>query len=182
MESMEMSQLILFIDICCHLRASLALQDHITPDDGPLSLPSNVILFLIKCLETCGPSQTHSTIKSAWEALGSFVWQLPERQVPPSVTKLFLRFGESLSIGELVLFNYHLSYSLLGLVAICPPETECPNNLCPKRGHRLRPATPYRATLFTIKHGPIPVFPVSSYCSGMFSFDFLARSNVFLWI
>lgn len=166
--ALSFQQLLLFIDLCCQLRPLLELYDSKSGSSGPLSLSSTVTLFIIRCLSANGSEVDTGTIRAAWEALGSLIWELPDRRSPPELLSLFLRFGTALEIG--MCLSYPRPCTLLihfiGFITIRPPVLECPNRLCKTRGHRLSRPLHYHSTLFTLNNGPIPVYPVSLYCNG----------------
>lgn len=99
-EALNLGQLVLFIDICCHIRPHLELQHPHLETFSPAELPHNVLLFLVSCLSTVGQGVSLSTIKTAWECVGALIWELPKRHAPPEVVPLILKHGTPLKIGK----------------------------------------------------------------------------------
>ena len=114
LSTLSFQQLLLFIDICCQLRPLLELHDNQSGISGPLSLSSSVTLFLIRCLSANGPEVDTGMVRAAWDALGSLVWELPDRRAPPELLPLFLQFGTALEIGGWISFlnDASCSYTL----------------------------------------------------------------------
>jgi hypothetical protein len=71
--SLNISQFLIFFDLCRHLRPLLEVHDTSpAPTLPPLELKEEVYAFLSSCL-----SAEIDTIKVAWTALSNIIWSLP---------------------------------------------------------------------------------------------------------
>jgi hypothetical protein len=97
---LDTDQLLLFIDICCHLRPEFDLLPTNDPDLPPLHLPTNIHTFLAKAILSSDAQEERDLIRDAWKALGRIIWQTGIREAAPSVLPLFLQYGSALKLCE----------------------------------------------------------------------------------
>jgi len=97
-QALNTNQLLLFIDLCCHLRQELIYTPGSSPTIPPLRLPDNVQQFLALCLFSSKSSNYLVIIGDSWKALSRIIWATPDRAATPSTLDLFLKHGVELSL------------------------------------------------------------------------------------
>lgn len=103
--SLNTNQLLLFIDICCHLRQELDYTPSNSPHLPPLHLPSNIEHFLALAIFSDDNREVLDIISDAWKALGHFIWDTTDRVAPSSTLPLFLKYGPNLNLGQCCFSN-----------------------------------------------------------------------------
>jgi hypothetical protein len=108
-------QLILFIDLCAHLRP---LIDHggqlANTNVPPLWLQQNVQIFLKDALSSLDRPMDIGIIQELWDRLSRLIWSLGHRPASKALLPLFLEYGTPQEIGRyayiciLSLPTYHL--------------------------------------------------------------------------
>jgi hypothetical protein len=99
-ESFNTNDILLFVDLCCHLRPELDLTPSNDRSLPPLHLPMNLQTFLALCVFSSDKKTAILTINEAWKALSRIIWESANRVSPPSALPLFLKYGPALGICE----------------------------------------------------------------------------------
>jgi hypothetical protein len=104
---LDTNQLLLFINICCHLRPEFDLLPSNNPELPPLHLPTNIHTFLAKGILSSSTQDDLDLIGDAWQALSRIIWQTGFKEAAPSVLPLFLQHGPALKLCEcLILIRF----------------------------------------------------------------------------
>ncbi|KAG9052736.1 hypothetical protein FS842_009330 [Serendipita sp. 407] len=149
LKDISFKQIILFADICSHLRPLLQRKGQlVNPDVPPLRLYSKVHHFLVDALSEHGSAVDFAMVDRLWTSLSRLVWKLGHKPASKSLLSVFLEHGIKHDIG---------------FVTIMPPVDRCMHPDCHETP--LRGDLTYKATLFTLEYGPIPVYPFSQSCS-----------------
>jgi hypothetical protein len=94
------TQMLLFIDLACHLRREIDLNPSNNPDTPPVHLPKNVQDFLSLSVFSDSSTHTQILIDQAWDALSTIIWKLPHRNAASETLPLFLEHGPKQNIGQ----------------------------------------------------------------------------------
>ncbi|KAK7684278.1 hypothetical protein QCA50_012602 [Cerrena zonata] len=141
-----------FIAIARLLKVHLSHQQPHYLTTPPTRLPANIHEFLQCCM-----SLSDETLKIAWEALKTLIWEEDTSDKETSLKKmylpLFLRFGLSRNISFIPLY---------------PPIRTCLecrlHNTSQNSDHILGEGRSHPITIFTQECGPIPGYTHSLYC------------------
>jgi hypothetical protein len=158
------TQMLLFIDLACHLRREIDLNPSNNPATPPLHLPKNVQHFLSLSVFGDSSIDAQTSIDQAWDALGSIIWKLPQRKAAPETLPLFLEHGPKQNIGQPNALQCPNLTVFTAWHTVGPPTTLCLNPLCAEISQKLSNRKRYPAMLFSHDHGPLPVFPSNLYC------------------
>jgi hypothetical protein len=104
-ESFNANDILLFVDLCCHLRSELDLTPNNDRSLPPLHLPTNLQSFLALCVFSTDKKLAIQAINDAWKALSRIIWESANRVSPPSALPLFLKYGPELGICESSVHN-----------------------------------------------------------------------------
>lgn len=135
----------------------------------PPLLPPHVLEFIGASLH-----KSLSEVNWYWYALKNAVWTDSGAQATREDVEMFRKHGLQRGIGEYVkhpiisLLNIYLN---LGYGDLFPPTRVCLRPECPNYRQNndvmtLTEPTSYRATLFTLRDGALPVHTTSLYCHG----------------
>ncbi|KAK7026326.1 hypothetical protein R3P38DRAFT_3269302 [Favolaschia claudopus] len=116
----------------------------------PLSLPTKILRVLASALGECDTR----LIEICWSAFGELVWTQPEIAATDE---------------EILAFNDAALLHQTSFRHLFPPVRSCQSPICVN--HRddksimtLKEPLTHRATLFTVKHGALPIYTTSFYC------------------
>jgi len=94
-------QLILFIDLCAHLRPLIDRGGRLANTNvPPLWLQQNVQTFLRDALSSLDKSVDISTVKGLWDRLSRLIWTLGHRPASKALLPLFLEYGTPQEISK----------------------------------------------------------------------------------
>ncbi|PPQ64861.1 hypothetical protein CVT26_002579 [Gymnopilus dilepis] len=118
----------------------------------PKSLPEHMVAILAKVL-----GETSSVIKRLWIALKDEVWK-HKAEIVGSEEEITLYNRYALPLGT----SYNHIYPP---VRTCQ-TTACPNFRASNDVRTLKEPRTYKATLFTLRQGTMPIYTTSLYCRG----------------
>jgi hypothetical protein len=161
--SVQLNQLVVFIDLCRQVRPDLDLEPTFNPALPPHALPQRFHVFLAEAIFSTSGQESLNTISSLWKALSRLIWDLGPGCIP-ALLPLFLKYGIRHKIGKPnCIFKYYFNITV-AYYTIGPPVTSCRTGGCSLEGQALSRRKWYPATLFTKDLGPVPIFPCNLYC------------------
>ena len=97
--SLQLNQLVLFIDLCQQVRPGLDLEPTFNPALPPHALPHRFHVFLAEAIFSTTDRESLNTISLLWKALSRLIWELGPGH-SPLLLPLFLKYGVRHKIGE----------------------------------------------------------------------------------
>ncbi|KAF5345361.1 hypothetical protein D9758_008449 [Tetrapyrgos nigripes] len=152
--SFDFSLILSFVRLCCLAKPTLQL-DRRTVSSPPDSLSSRVVKIISACLDA-----SEDVVNELWNALKVVVWQ----HGPIAASE-----------EEIRLFNVHALQWDTSYRHLYPPVHTCQVSTCrhhilnSEREFNLCEPSTYKATLFTLKDGVLPIYTTSLYCRGCYS-------------
>lgn len=173
-QPLTLEKLIKFIAFCQTSRPTLEfrLNDSSSP---PKYLPIDLAQVIAGAI-----SESPDAIQQAWGQFNYEIWSMSGR-VPLSVMDIHIYDEYALPLGTGTKLSMHWVYlikltdSISAYRHIYPPTRVCNTVGC--TGHRhsnniktLGELVTYKATLFTLREGSLPIYATSLYCRGKYLF------------